>query len=395
MNFRGAVFDLDGTLLDSMDIWENIDIAFLKKRGLPVPSGYVTEICARSFIEAAEYTIDLFHLSESVDAIIHEWNEMAAYEYAHNVTLSPFAADYLRQLKHAGVKLAVATGLPQTLYEPCLKKNGIYELFDVLCSTDDMARGKEYPDIFVHCADRLGMAPEQCLVFEDVLPAVRSAKQAGMIVYGVFDKYSEHNMEEIKKIANGYLVDFHSAPLPAPRYGQMAELWDLYDITRKKTGAAVERGQTIPDGSYHLVVSVWIRNRHGEFLLSQRHPDKPYPLYWECTGGSVLAGESSLEGAVREAGRVGIGARTGAWPLAVSNTAREVPRLIRCLAVSCGHAGILLAAAGNRSDCSPVGENTKSNFDNSICITGEIAKTAEPVNGQDERRLCSGESLFI
>lgn len=300
MNFRGAVFDLDGTLLDSMDIWENIDIAFLKKRGLPVPSGYVTEICARSFIEAAEYTIDLFHLSESVDAIIHEWNEMAAYEYAHNVTLSPFAADYLRQLKHAGVKLAVATGLPQTLYEPCLKKNGIYELFDVLCSTDDMARGKEYPDIFVHCADRLGVAPEQCLVFDDVLPAVRSAKQAGMMVYGVFDKYSEHNMEEIKKIADGYLFDFHSAPFPAPRYGQMAELWDLYDITRKKTGATVERGQTIPDGSYHLVVSVWIRNRHGEFLLSQRHPDKPYPLYWECTGGSVLAGESSLEEAVRE-----------------------------------------------------------------------------------------------
>lgn len=216
MNFRAVVFDLDGTLLDSMDVWENIDIAFLKKRGLPVPSGYVTEICARSFIEAAEYTINLFHLSESVDAIIHEWNEMAAYEYAHNVTLSPFAADYLRQLKHAGVKLAVATGLPQTLYEPCLKKNGIYEMFDVLCSTDDMARGKEFPDIFVHCADQLGVAPEQCLVFEDVLPAVRSAKQAGMTVYGVYDKYSEHNMEEIKKIADGYLFDFCFAPIPTP-----------------------------------------------------------------------------------------------------------------------------------------------------------------------------------
>lgn len=80
----------------------------------------------------------------------------------------------------------------------------------------------------------------------------------------------------------------------------MRGLWDLYDRSRKKTGAAVERGQTIPDGSYHLVVSVWIMNSQGEFLLSQRHPDKPYPLYWECTGGSVLAGESSLEGAVRE-----------------------------------------------------------------------------------------------
>lgn len=139
---------------------------------------------------------------------------MAAYEYAHNVTLSPFAADYLRQLSRAGVKLAVATGLPQKLYEPCLKKNGIYDLFDVLCSTDDMARGKESPDIFVHCAAQLGVAPEQCLVFEDVLSAVRSAKRAGMTVYGVYDKYSQHNMEAIKKIADGYLFDFRAAPLP-------------------------------------------------------------------------------------------------------------------------------------------------------------------------------------
>lgn len=80
MNFRAAVFDLDGTLLDSVDVWESIDIAFLKKRGLPVPSGYVTN-----------------------------------YEYAHNVALSPFTGDYLRQLKYAGIKLAVATGLQHKL----------------------------------------------------------------------------------------------------------------------------------------------------------------------------------------------------------------------------------------------------------------------------------------
>ena len=80
----------------------------------------------------------------------------------------------------------------------------------------------------------------------------------------------------------------------------MAERWDLYDAFGEKTGAAVERSQPIPEGRYHLVVSVWVVNPRGEFLLSQRHPDKPYPLYWECTGGSVLQGESSLEGAVRE-----------------------------------------------------------------------------------------------
>lgn len=80
----------------------------------------------------------------------------------------------------------------------------------------------------------------------------------------------------------------------------MKEKWDLYDAKRNKTGHILTRGMAVPKGYYHLVVSVWIRNDRGEYLLSRRHPNKEYPLCWECTGGSVLAGESSLSGAVRE-----------------------------------------------------------------------------------------------
>lgn len=78
------------------------------------------------------------------------------------------------------------------------------------------------------------------------------------------------------------------------------EQWDLYTAGREKTGAAAVRGQPVSPGLYHLSVSVWIVNRAGQFLLSQRHPDKAYPLRWECTGGCALAGETSLEAAVRE-----------------------------------------------------------------------------------------------
>ena len=90
MDFNAAIFDLDGTILDSMDVWEHIDIQFLKKRNLPVPDNYVTEICARSFEEAAQYTIDLFGLQETVEGIIEEWNNMAVEEYRNHVGLLPY-----------------------------------------------------------------------------------------------------------------------------------------------------------------------------------------------------------------------------------------------------------------------------------------------------------------
>lgn len=94
MTFEAAIFDLDGTLLNSMNVWEQIDIKFLQKRGLPVPTDYVVEICARSFEEAAQYTIELFGLSETIDDIIKEWNVMAAYEYTNNVKIQSYGLSF-------------------------------------------------------------------------------------------------------------------------------------------------------------------------------------------------------------------------------------------------------------------------------------------------------------
>ena len=214
MDFNAAIFDLDGTILDSMDVWEHIDIQFLKKRNLPVPENYVTEICARSFEEAAQYTIDLFGLQETVEGIIEEWNNMAVEEYSNHVGLLPYALDYLLCLKEHGIKLAVATGLPEKLYMPCLKNNSILELFDALCSTDEVQRGKEYSDVFELAAKKLGVAPEHCIVFDDVLPAIKSAKAASMLAGGIYDKYSADQRAEIERIADIYLLNFRQAPIP-------------------------------------------------------------------------------------------------------------------------------------------------------------------------------------
>ena len=139
---------------------------------------------------------------------------MAVSKYKKEVGLTPYALDYLRRLKDAKIKLAVATGLPEELYLPCLQSNGIYDLFDAICSTEQVEHGKEHPDVFLLAAKEIGVSPQKCIVFEDILPAVRSAKQAGMIVYGVYDKYSAHHKAEIEAIADGYLLDFRDAPFP-------------------------------------------------------------------------------------------------------------------------------------------------------------------------------------
>lgn len=121
---------------------------------------------------------------------------------------------YLLRLKEHGIKLAVATGLPEKLYMPCLKNNSILELFDALCSTDEVQRGKEYSDVFELAAKKLGVAPEHCIVFDDVLPAIKSAKAARMLAGGIYDKYSADQRAEIERIADIYLLDFRQAPIP-------------------------------------------------------------------------------------------------------------------------------------------------------------------------------------
>ncbi len=210
---EAAIFDLDGTLLDSMDVWERVDTAFFKKRGLEAPPSFLNTVSAMSFREAAEYTIGLFKLDDTVSGLLAEWDAMAAREYAHNIRLKPHAREYLDELKQNGIRLAVATGLPRRLLEPVLKNNGIYGLFDVICSVNDVARGKEHPDVFKHTIERLGASPSSCMVFEDLAAAPASAKQAGARVCGVYDKAAKSFVEKLKSISDFYIKTFQPAPV--------------------------------------------------------------------------------------------------------------------------------------------------------------------------------------
>ena len=207
-NIKAAIFDLDGTLIDSMGIWTKVDIDFLKIRGLKVPSDLRGDIEHLSFIDTAKYFKDRFNLNESIEAIVDEWNTMALYEYSHTVKLKSNAKEYLDFLKSQGIKLALATSNSEMLLEKVLKNNGIYEYFDAITTTIEVQKGKDNPDVYLLSAKKLGVEPSECIVFEDILPAVKGAKLASMKVVGVYDEYSEHQVDEIVKNADHFIYKY-------------------------------------------------------------------------------------------------------------------------------------------------------------------------------------------
>lgn len=180
-DFKGYIFDLDGTLVQSSHVWHDVDERFLARRGFDVPEDYSRALSAMDFNMAAVYTKERFALPDTLEAIKDEWFSLALDEYANHIRTKPHAGEFVRSLKAKGKKIALATASNVLLYSAVLKNNGIYDCFDAFVSTEDAPRGKGYPDVYELAAERLGLTVPECIVFEDIIEGIRGAKAGGFV----------------------------------------------------------------------------------------------------------------------------------------------------------------------------------------------------------------------
>lgn len=209
MQYQAIIFDLDGTLIDSMQLWRQVDIEFLTKRGIAVPADLFDNIPGgNSFIQTAQYFKERFTLKESVESIMKDWTLMLEDHYQSDVKLKLGVYDLLTDIKEAGIKMGLATSNSLYLARIVLEANGILSWFSAISTGDMQLKGKPFADIYLHCASSLKVQPEACLAVEDTLAGVQAAKAAGMRTFAIFDEDSIAYWEQIKSHADLAFEDY-------------------------------------------------------------------------------------------------------------------------------------------------------------------------------------------
>ena len=188
INFKeceGVIFDLDGTLVDSMWVWEQIDQDFLGKRGFAVPEDYLEKITPMGFEACADYTIERFGLKETRLQVMEEWYLMAVDSYTNKVPLKKGVREFLEYLKSYQVKMSIATASDMSLVLPVLRNNEIQHYFDNITTLKEVKRGKGFPDIYHLAAEKMQVHNNSCVVFEDSVNGLHSGLDAKMKVVGL------------------------------------------------------------------------------------------------------------------------------------------------------------------------------------------------------------------
>lgn len=206
---KACLFDLDGTVIDSMWLWKSIDEEYLGRHGFTLPSDLKSDIEGMSMKETAVYFKNRFGISDDIDKIVCDWNEMAIEKYTNEVPLKKNVKDFLLYLKENNIKIGLCTSNSLVLAEAALKALNIIEYFDAITTGCIDIKGKPEPDVYLVTAKKLNINPEDCLVFEDLCVGIQAGASAGMKTCAVKDDFSDDQWDRKVLMADYFIEDYN------------------------------------------------------------------------------------------------------------------------------------------------------------------------------------------
>ncbi len=215
MNKKFAIFDMDGTLTDSMGFWENAAGEYLLSCGVPeeaLTPELMMRIKTSTVSDTSRLFVEHFGIQATPELIIQEIERFMRMHYSTDVPLKPGVREYLEGLRQAGVKMCVASATGAELVELCLSRLGVKAYFEFLLSCEEVGVGKSRPDVYLEAMRRLGAEkPADTAVYEDALHAAETAHAAGFYLVGVYDHCAEAEWPRIQELADETLTDWTSA----------------------------------------------------------------------------------------------------------------------------------------------------------------------------------------
>ena len=202
------IFDMDGTLIDSMPSFGGAILRYLEENGIAYPPNVVDTVTPLGFLGTAEYFINTLGVSATVEDVARGLGELMLDAYFHKIPAKEDVIETLIRLRAEGHSLHILTASPHVTMDPCLARLGILPLVDNAWSSDDFGMMKAKPEIYRAVAKRLGVSVEDCIFFDDNLGAITAARAAGMHTVGVYDESGKHAEEQMKQTAERYIYRF-------------------------------------------------------------------------------------------------------------------------------------------------------------------------------------------
>ena len=203
-----AIFDMDGTLVDSMPYWQNCGIEYLLSKGITPREDLWEQLALRSTSECALYMQEEYGVTDTAEEITEANNRIMYEHYRLDIPAKPGVPEYLQKLQEAGVKIAVCSATAIPLVEMTLKRLGLREYFSCLTSCDEVGKGKTEPDVFELAISRFGAKPQECVMYEDAHFGVRTAGKLGMKVAAVYDPSCKEPPEVIRSLSDYYIESY-------------------------------------------------------------------------------------------------------------------------------------------------------------------------------------------